>query len=142
MRHSGWIGLMAFLGMLGGALPTYAEGEAPGDKDEGAELYRTHCATCHGIEQTGHGPMAGVLIIKPSDLTALTRNNDGVFPTGRVVRRIDGRDPLVSHGSPMPVYGDFFEGNDVAIKAPSGQPILTSAPIADLVAFLKSIQTP
>ncbi len=129
-------------GTLLAATGANAEGETPGDRDAGAETYRTHCATCHGIEYSGHGPMAGVLIIKPTDLTALKRKNEGVFPTERVVRRIDGRDPLVSHGSPMPVYGDFFEGDDVAIKAPSGQPILTSAPIADLVAFLKSVQRP
>ncbi len=110
------------------------------DAEVGAELYRSHCATCHGIEATGQGPMAGVLVIKPVDLTKLTANNNGEFPTARVAARIDGRDPLVSHGSPMPVYGHFFEGQDTAIKAPSGQPIMTSLPIADLVAYLKSIQ--
>lgn len=111
------------------------------DVEEGADLYRIHCATCHGIEARGHGPMAGVLVIKPVDLTTLQAGNDGVFPTERVVRRIDGRDPLVSHGSPMPVYGFFFEGDDTAFKTPSGQPILTSRPIVDLVAFLQSVQS-
>jgi len=111
------------------------------DIGAGAELYRVHCATCHGIEATGQGPMAGVLVIKPVDLTELQSGNGGTFPTERVVKRIDGRDALVSHGSPMPVYGHFFEGNDVAIKAPSGQPIMTSKPIVDLLAYLKSLQT-
>ena len=36
--------------------------------------------------------------------------------------------------------GHFFEGEDVAIKAPNGQPILTSAPIVDLLAYLQSLQ--
>ena len=58
-----------------------------------------------------------------------------------VVQRIDGRDPLVSHGSPMPVYGPYFEGQDTAIKTDVGQPILTSKPIADLVAYLKTLQS-
>lgn len=40
----------------------------------------------------------------------------------------------------MPVYGDFFEGRDVGLKTDSGQPIMTSQPIADLVAWLQSIQ--
>ncbi|MFY9210020.1 MAG: cytochrome c [Aestuariivita sp.] len=107
----------------------------------GEGYYRQHCATCHGLDATGNGPMAGVLVIQPPDLTALTARNDGMFPTARVVLRIDGREPLVSHGSPMPVYGDFFEqGPDVALKAPSGQPILTSEPIADLVAYLDNLQ--
>jgi len=110
------------------------------DAKEGAELYRVHCATCHGIEASGQGPMAGVLVIKPVDLTALQAGNNGIFPTERVVKRIDGRDALISHGSPMPVYGHFFEGEDIAIKAPSGQPILTSQPIVDLLAYLQSLQ--
>ncbi len=109
------------------------------DAEAGAELYLYYCATCHGLDATGHGPMAGVLLIPPTNLKALAPS-DGDFPTARVVARIDGRDPLVSHGSPMPVYGPFFEGNYTAIKTPAGQPILTSKPIADLVAYLKTLQ--
>jgi len=110
------------------------------DVSDGGELFQRYCATCHGIEASGQGPMAGVMIIKPADLTALSKGNGGEFPVARVVARIDGRDPLVSHGSPMPVYGDFFEGNDTALKTAAGQPILTSKPIAELVAFLQSVQ--
>lgn len=127
---------MSFVAILTlSALPVAAQ-----DAEAGQDHYRTHCATCHGIEARGQGPMAGVLLIEPSDLTALARDNGGVFPTERVVMRIDGRDPLVSHGSPMPVYGDFFEGEDTAVKAPNGQPILTSKPIVDLLGYLQSIQ--
>ncbi|MEP2533446.1 cytochrome c [Shimia sp.] len=111
-----------------------------GDAKEGAALYRDNCATCHGIDLMGQGPMAGVMVIKPADLTQLSASNDGEFPLVRVIKRIDGRDPLVSHGSPMPVYGDFFEGRDVAMKTASGQPIMTSEPITDIVEYLKSIQ--
>lgn len=127
------LSVIATLGLM--ALPAAAQ-----DAGEGRVLFRNHCATCHGIEATGHGPMAGVLVIKPADLTQLSAGNGGVFPVERVVRRIDGRDPLVSHGSPMPVYGFFFEGRDVPLKMPNGQPMLTSAPIVDLVAFLQEVQ--
>ncbi|RBW59064.1 cytochrome c [Ruegeria sp. A3M17] len=107
--------------------------------ETGAELYQHYCATCHGIDATGQGPMAGVLVIQPTDLTQLAYR-DGVFPTARVVARIDGRDPLVSHGSPMPVYGPYFDGQDTTMKTPDGQPILTSQPIVDLVAYLETLQ--
>ncbi len=40
----------------------------------------------------------------------------------------------------MPVYGDFFEGDDTALKTASGQPLMTSRAISDLVAYLKDIQ--
>ncbi|SLN32167.1 Cytochrome c [Falsiruegeria litorea R37] len=108
------------------------------DVEQGEELYLKHCATCHGIEATGQGPMAGVLVIKPVDLTKLEQG--GIFPVERVAKRIDGRDALVSHGSPMPVYGHFFEGKDVSIKTHSGQPLMTSQPIVDLMAYLRTLQ--
>lgn len=110
------------------------------DVKEGAALYMKHCATCHGIDMDGNGPMAGVLVIKPDNLLTLSQENGGAFPLVRVIKRIDGRDPLVSHGSPMPVYGDFFEGVDVTLKAPTGQPIMTSQSVVELVAFLQSVQ--
>ena len=111
------------------------------DVMRGEAYYMQHCATCHGLDARGNGPMASVLLVQPPDLRTLTTRYDGKFPIIRVVMRIDGRDPLVSHGSAMPVYGQFFQqGADVALKAHSGQPILTSAPIADLVAYLETLQ--
>ena len=120
---------------LGLSAPVVAQ-----DVEQGEALFGFYCATCHGNSATGNGPMSPSLVVAPADLTTLTAGNDGVFPTTRVVMRIDGRDPLVSHGSMMPVYGDFFEGTDVATKAETGQPIMTSQPIVDLLAYLESIQ--
>lgn len=118
------------------ALPAIAQ-----DAEVGRDIFTRHCATCHGLEGRGDGPMAGVMTIKPVNLTELAAQNGGAFPMERVVKRIDGRDPLVSHGSPMPVYGGFFEGRfDVPIKTPGGQPVLTSRPVVDLVAFITQIQ--
>ena len=110
------------------------------DVQIGATLYQRHCATCHGVDADGLGPMRPALLLQPPSLTDLAARNDGTFPIARVVSRIDGRDPLVSHGSPMPVYGWYFEGDDTALKAETGQPILTSKPIVDLMAYLESIQ--
>jgi mono/diheme cytochrome c family protein len=123
-----------FLALLATAAPAQ-------DTAVGLALYRTHCASCHGLEAKGDGPMAGVLTIKPVNLTELAAQNGGSFPLARVVKRIDGRDPLVSHGSPMPVYGDFFEGRfDVPMKTPAGQPVLTSQPVVDIVAYIYHLQ--
>lgn len=118
-----------------GPLPGHAQ-----DAARGAELYHRHCATCHGIDATGQGPMAAVLTLQPTDLTALRAGNGGVFPVIRVVTRIDGRDPLVSHGSPMPLFGQLYERQDTMIRAPDGMPILTSREIADLIAHLETLQ--
>lgn len=118
-------------------LPTFGMAQ---DAEVGHDLYQTHCATCHGTDARGGGPMAPVLMVLPPDLRNVTARNGGIFPVARVISRIDGRDPLVSHGSAMPVYGDFFEGDDTPIKAETGQPMMTSRPIVDLIAFLRDIQ--
>lgn len=110
------------------------------DVQKGGETYLRYCATCHGVSAQGGGPTASILTLQPTDLTRLRASNGGVFPTERVVMRIDGRETLVSHGSPMPIYGEFFEGSDAAMKTPAGMPVLTSQPIVDLVAWLESIQ--
>lgn len=110
------------------------------DIREGEKLFNLHCAACHGSQAVGDGPMAPVLLVQPTNLTQLSATADGAFPVFRVIKRIDGRDPLVSHGSDMPVYGWFFEGQDTAIAAPTGQPIMTSKPVADLISWLETIQ--
>lgn len=117
------------------ALPATAQ-----DPVEGALLYADFCAVCHGVSLRGDGPMAAALTIPPADLTQLTE--DGVFPIFDVVRVIDGRDPLLSHGGAMPIFGRWFQGDgpEVAMATPSGQPILMSRSIADLTAFLMEVQ--
>ena len=111
------------------------------DVDQGRALYRTHCASCHGLAADGQGPLAGALIQKPVDLAGLAASNGGDFPLQRVLKRIDGTDPLVSHGSPMPVFGPYFEGvANSPMKLDSGQPVLVAQPIADLVAYLMTVQ--
>lgn len=127
-----YFGLIMTLGL---AAPAFAQ-----DVEQGEALFGYYCATCHGTQATGNGPMSPSLVVSPTDLTQLAAQNGGVFPTARVVMRIDGRDPLVSHGSMMPVYGDFFEGRDVPVKAETGQPIMTSQPIVDLLAYLQTVQ--
>lgn len=119
----------------GFAAPTLAQ-----DANEGEILYQKHCSDCHGSSADGKGPLAAAMIMKPKNLSLLAAENDGIFPVLKVVMRIDGREPLVSHGSPMPVYGQYFEGSGATLKTVTGQPILTSRPIADLVAYLQGVQ--
>lgn len=119
------------------ALPVAAQ-EA--DAELGAALFERHCAVCHGADATGGGPLAPALIVQPPDLTGLAALDDGRFPMARVVRRIDGRDPLVAHGSPMPVYGGFFDGPEEALKAETGQPIIAAQEVAVLARYIRSLQ--
>jgi mono/diheme cytochrome c family protein len=76
----------------------------------GSYTYRTYCATCHGLEGKGDGPLAESLRFRPPDLTLLASRNGGTFPTTKVTRIVDGRDPVGGHGGPdMPVWGDAFK---------------------------------
>jgi len=110
------------------------------DAENGQKIFETHCAVCHGLDAYGDGPMAPALLVQPTDLSQLTAENGGVYPVARIVMRIDGRDPLVSHGSMMPVYGSFFDVDSVPLKAETGQLIMTSSPVVDLVAYLRTLQ--
>lgn len=135
------IGLgLAAAALAGAAGAQEIDGVPAGDIATGAGLYFSYCAACHGLEARGDGEMADILTILPPDLTRLSAENEGVFPMAGVVRQIDGRDPLLAHGGVMPLFGDFFEGEDTAIPSEAGQPIMTSRAIADLAAFLQVIQ--
>jgi mono/diheme cytochrome c family protein len=126
-----------FLALLGicATLPALAQ-----DAQTGLDDFIQYCAACHGTQARGDGPMSGVLSIPPTDLTILAGENDGEFPINAVIAKIDGRDPLLAHGSEMPVYGQFFEGKGIVIRDEAGVPIMTSQPIVDLVTWLQSVQ--
>ncbi len=134
---------LIFASLIAGLVGTVAQAQGTGpagDAGVGAGMFYTFCGSCHGDDGTGGGPMTEILTVQPTDLTQLTARNEGEFPIATVVYRIDGRDPLDAHGGPMPIFGDIFEGDTVAMKTAAGQPILTSQGIADVVAYLLTIQ--
>ena len=75
----------------------------------GRDIYRTHCATCHGVEGKGDGPVAPALTTKMPDLSTISQRSGGVFPVGRVRKIILGDEIIAGHGSrEMPVWGPIF----------------------------------
>lgn len=98
----------ALLLPLAGAL-LLACAEGPGEEiASGAELYRRHCAACHGADGSGGGPAAEALATPPGDLTGLARDAGG-FDARAVAATIDGRARIPAHGSAaMPVWGEVF----------------------------------
>lgn len=77
---------------------------------DGAKIFRSYCASCHGADGKGQGPVAGALRHPPSDLTLISRRNGGRFPRDRVKALIAGQEQSISaHGSrEMPVWGPVF----------------------------------
>jgi mono/diheme cytochrome c family protein len=102
----------------------------------GGDLFRFYCASCHGRDGKGDGPVASALNRRPPDLTMIQRRNGGRFPTGRVEDFVTGnREPTVAHGSAdMPVWGPIFQA-----LAPEDR--MNRLRIENLVAFIESIQS-
>jgi mono/diheme cytochrome c family protein len=71
--------------------------------------YQHYCASCHGSDGKGGGPMSDLWKNPPANLTQLSKKNNGQFPFWRVYRTIDGREEVVSHGPrAMPIWGARF----------------------------------
>jgi mono/diheme cytochrome c family protein len=110
------------------------------DVAQGRDVFQNHCATCHGTGARGDGPMADVLSVVPTDLTALAASNGGEFPTTRVVRRVDGQREVLAHGGPMPLWGMILDGPAAVIVAPDGAEIVAPEAIVDVAAWLATVQ--
>lgn len=124
------------------AMTAAARGQEPSEEasmiSAGATTFQHYCRACHGTEARGDGPVAQHLTPKPADLTRIRERNGGEFPSEAVYDAIAGGKPVKGHGtSEMPVWGEAFR------QAYGGQ---TSDDvkkrIAQLVAYLRSIQTP
>lgn len=111
VRHtSGWtlrrggtraIGRTLALALAAGLAGATAEATAAG---EGANLYATLCASCHGISGRGDGPAAAALTPPPTDLTK------SELKVPELMRIIDGRRTVRAHGdAAMPVWGHVFQ---------------------------------
>jgi len=125
------------LAALAALLPPLA---AAAQEDDGRQLYLDACATCHGAEAGGDGPMTQILTLPVPDLTGLADRNDGVFPWLVTVHMIDGRTGLHGHGGAMPIFGALMRGDTVAADGPDGTPVMVSARVLALVDYLASIQ--
>ncbi len=103
----------------------------------GKATYRVYCSNCHGETARGDGPVAEVLKVPPADLTRISENNRGVFPSADVYATIDGRTEVDAHGSrEMPVWGLTFQDRN----RDSEQEGAVQEKIRDLVFYLESIQ--
>ncbi|HLS81343.1 MAG TPA: cytochrome c [Steroidobacter sp.] len=72
----------------------------------GSELYRRFCASCHGVEGRGDGPVADSFTVEVPDITLIARRRGGQFPRERIEKIIDGRHIIAAHGSrAMPIWG-------------------------------------
>jgi len=101
---------------------------------QGADLYRAHCAVCHGKDATGGGPAAAALKSMPPDLTQLAKKNGGKFPVGNVRQLLGGGSSTPAHGSEeMPIWGPVF-------RAMNPNESIAKLRVDNLMRYLESIQ--
>ena len=100
----------------------------------GQEMFRSYCASCHGLDGKGKGPAAPALKKQPPDLTLLSKKNGGKFPRDTVSSVIEGNDFITEHGSrDMPVWGDAF-------RAVNRDESIVQIKVRNLTIYIESIQ--
>lgn len=112
------------------------DGTADGAKT-GAQLYGEYCAACHGPSGTGGLEVGGKTT---PNLTRLTKNNGGVFPTVYVMSTIDGYARDNTHG-PMPRFGDLLDSRMVEWVDPDGVPTPTPHALLRLATYVEGLQS-
>ena len=127
--------------ILAGSLPVLAQDGLEAGRNE----FRQSCLACHGEGGKGDGQMAQYLTIKPADLTALSKKNNGQYPFLQVFQAIDGRAVVKAHGpGPMPIWGDRYS---IASGAAGAEPYKTysaepfvRARVLELTYYIQSLQ--
>jgi hypothetical protein len=105
--------------------------------NDGKLMYASYCASCHGLDGKGDGPTASALISRPTDLTALSRNNHGKFPLVTVKSALEFGAAGPVHGTvQMPTWGPILHEMDGAY---AGQ-LRGMQRIVALCGYLESIQ--
>ena len=112
-----------------------SQGHPTSARASGQALFQQYCASCHGDDAKGAGPAAVAFKVQPPDLTALSRQNGGKFPTDRVVQAIRGDRMQSAHGSTdMPVWGPVF------LALTRMNRVEVERRISDLTEYIKSVQ--
>lgn len=105
---------------------------------DGRDTFLRYCASCHGSEGRGDGPLAATLTKPPADLTQLAKRSGGTFDEKAVMAFIDGRRQVAAHGTrDMPVWGAVFEEEGRGEPYPAYQSLLRSRFLVD---YLRTIQ--
>ena len=95
--------------VMAGLTAGFAAAAQAGDLDMGRSEFQSSCASCHGADARGRGPVSDQLRVPPPDLTMLAKHNNGVFPTDAVYATIYGMKSIPAHGTrEMPIWGERF----------------------------------
>lgn len=138
----------AALACVLGAMAAQAQSPAPTTAvDLGKLEFTDNCASCHGVEGKGNGPLVWLLQKSPPDLTQLAKKNGGVLPVNRMYAVIEGSAAVPSHGTrDMPIWGREYrieEGQRLREARGLYEPAeVVRARILTLIEYISRLQTP
>jgi mono/diheme cytochrome c family protein len=107
----------------------------------GQREYMANCAACHGVSGKGDGPYHNELKRSATDLTTLSKRNNGVFPVARMYEVIDGGGP--GHGSrEMPIFGQDYKvkAAEYFVDIPYDSEAYVRMRILSLIEYLSRLQ--
>lgn len=85
--------------------PDVMASQKTGKDTRGQQLFTQYCASCHGTDGKGGGPVAASLKTAVPDLTVIEKR-EGKFPQARIQSIINGETTFAAHGpKEMPVWG-------------------------------------
>ncbi len=101
----------------------------------GKQMFVNYCASCHGVDGKGDGPVAASLKMPPTDLTLLSKNNNGKFPDSHLFAVLQYGSEIPSHGTAeMPVWGPILGRLDRA------NPDVKKLRMSNLIRYLETLQ--
>jgi mono/diheme cytochrome c family protein len=112
--------------------------QGPLPEHRGYGEFQQYCASCHGVNADGKGPLAPVLNVPPADLRLLSVKYGKPLPRPKLVAFIDGRERVRGHGSrEMPVWGKKLHAHAKGDPARQGQVRSTILVIIDYIEALQ-----
>lgn len=110
---------------------------ADNDVRDGRNYFLRYCASCHGVNGTGDGPVTKALSRPPTNLRLLGDKYGIPLPAARLARTIDGRDEISAHGTrEMPVWGEKLYETGEGTRGEFG----IGEVIGKIIAYLNTIQ--
>ncbi len=82
--------------------------------------------------------MTAILSITPPDLRGISEAKG--YDLADLVRRIDGRDMILAHGGPMPLFGQLLQGESAVVDDAGGTPVFTSQEVLDIVTWIAALE--
>lgn len=129
---------LVVLGLVFGSSAVLAQQKV----DFGKREFETNCASCHGKDGKGKGPLVEMLRRSPPDLTQLAKNNQGVLPMNRLYEVIEGADVPAHGGRDMPVWGLDYRIKDAEyfMETPYDASAMVRSRILALLEYINRLQ--